>query len=161
MSILADFGNPMVIGGNFTVLSTEAYMQMIGWFDLSSAAVLSTTLFIPALGLFLMNRQWVGKHSYTTVTGKESYSNIILFLVMKWGGFVFCMFITSIVLLVYGVLFYGAFTTTWGFNWSITFSNFDYVFSKGKELINSIQVCRSFITVSGHHFPTFGIYRAT
>lgn len=140
MSILADFGNPMVIGGNFTVLSTEAYMQMIGWFDLSSAAILSTTLLIPALGLFLLNRQWVGKQSYTTVTGKESYSSHYpIPSYIKWTLFSFCMFITVIVLLVYGVLFYGAFTTTWGFNWSLTFANFDYVFSKGKEVTNSIQ----------------------
>ncbi|WP_428910755.1 ABC transporter permease [Niallia sp. Krafla_26] len=140
MSILADFGNPMVIGGNFTVLSTEAYMQMIGWFDLPSAAILSTTLLIPALCLFILNRKLVGNRSYTTVTGKESYTNHYpIPSYIKWSLFSFCMFITVIVLLVYGVLFLGAFTTTWGFNWSLTFSNIDYVFSKSREITNSIQ----------------------
>ena len=140
MSVLADFGNPMVIGGNFTVLSTEAYMAMTGRFDLASAAVLSTALFVPAICLFLVNKMWVGKRSYVTVTGKESYSEhypIPSFI--KWVLFAFCLLLTTIILLIYGVLFYGAFTKTWGFDWSLTITNLDYVFSKGKELFNSIQ----------------------
>lgn len=140
MSILADFGNPLIIGGNFTLLPTEAYMQMAGWFDLSSAAVLSTALLIPALVLFVLNRKWVGNRSYTTVTGKESYTeHYPVPLWIKWGLFVFCLFFTIIVLLVYGVLFYGAFTKTWGYDWSFTLTNLDYVFTKGRELFNSIQ----------------------
>lgn len=140
MGVLADFGNPAVIGGNFTVLSTEAYMQMIGWFDLSSAAVLATALLVPAFLLFLLNRLWIGKSSYTTITGKESYMGYypVPFYV-KWGLFSFCLIVTVIVLLIYGVLVYGAFTKTWGYDWSITYSNFDYVFAKTRELTNSIK----------------------
>ena len=140
MSVLADFGNPMVIGGNYTVLSTEAYMQMIGRFDLSAAAVLSTALFLPALCLFWLNRKWVGKRSYITVTGKESYSgHYPIPSIVKWGLFAFCLVLTTIILLIYGVLFYGTFTKTWGYDWSFTFTNLAYVFAKGKELSNSIR----------------------
>ena len=71
MNVLADFGNPIIIGGSYIMLPTEAYMQMSGWFDLSSAAVLSTALLLPALALFLANRIWVGRSSYITVTGKR------------------------------------------------------------------------------------------
>ncbi len=140
MSVLADFGNPIVIGGNFTVLSTEAYMQMIGRFDLAAAAALSTALFLPAICLFLINRHWVGKRSYVTVTGRESYAKhypIPAFI--KWVLFAFCFVLTTIILLIYGVLFYGAFTKTWGYDWSFTITNLAYVFAKGKELSNSIE----------------------
>lgn len=140
MNVLADFGNPIIIAGNFTVLPTEAYMQMVGWFDLPAAAVLSTALLVPALVLFILNRNWVGKRSYTTVTGKETYAEPYpIPFYIKWGLFAFCLFMTAGILLIYGVLFYGAFTKTWGYDWTFTLTNMDYVFAKGRELFNSIK----------------------
>ncbi|RKP49977.1 iron ABC transporter permease [Cohnella endophytica] len=140
MNVLADFGNPAIIAGNFNVLPTEAYMQMSGLFDLRSATVLSTALLVPALGLFLWNRFWVGKKSYVTITGKEtSLEHYPLPSAVKWGLFAFCAFVTLFILAVYGVLFYGAFTTTWGYDWSFTFKNIDYVTNKGREIYNSLK----------------------
>jgi len=140
MNVLGDFGNPMIIGGNFTVLPTEAYMQMTGWFDLNSAAVLSTALLLPALGLFVLNRIWVGKRSYVTVTGKEtSLEHFPLPAAVKWGLFSFCLLVTIFIIAVYGVLFYGAFTKTWGYDWSFTLKNLEYVTAKGREITNSIK----------------------
>ncbi|TVX96696.1 ABC transporter permease [Cohnella terricola] len=140
MNVLADFGNPMIIAGNFTLLPTEAYMQMSGWFDLSSASVLSTALLLPALALFFANRIWLGRRSYVTVTGKES--SLKAYPVpsyVKWGLFACCLFVALFVLAVYGVLFYGAFTKTWGYDWSFTLQNLKYVAAKGTELYNSIR----------------------
>lgn len=140
MSVLADFGNPIVIGGNFNVLPTEAYMQMSGMFDLKSASVLSTAILFPALGLFVWNRVWVGKKSYVTVTGKEtSLEHFPLPSAVKWTLFGFCMFVTVFILAVYGVLVYGAFTKTWGYDWSFTLENLTYVAAKGREMVNSIK----------------------
>lgn len=140
MNALADFGNPMIIGGNFTLLPTEAYMQMSGWFDLRSASVLSTALLLPAIALFLANRRWVGKRSYVVVTGKGSgFKSYPLPPYVKWGLFACCLFIALFVLAVYGVLFYGAFTKTWGYDWSFTLNNMKYVSAKGSELYNSIR----------------------
>lgn len=140
MNILADFGNPIIIGGNFSLLPTEAYMQMSGWFNLSEAAMLSTTLLVPALALFILNRRWVGKRSYVTVTGKEtSLEPYPIPGYVKWGLFSFCMLVTVIILAVYGVLFFGAFTKTWGYDWSLTLKNMSYVFFKKQEVINSLK----------------------
>ncbi|MCD9025086.1 ABC transporter permease [Cohnella silvisoli] len=140
MNVLADFGNPIIIAGNFNVLPTEAYLQMSGLFDLRSAAVLSTALLVPALGLFLWNRFWVGKLSYVTVTGKETSLEFYpLPFAVKWGLFSFCLFVTLFILAVYGVLFYGAFTKTWGYDWSLTLKNMEYVMDKGREIYNSLK----------------------
>ncbi|WP_054954871.1 ABC transporter permease [Paenibacillus dakarensis] len=140
MNILADFGNPIIIGGNFSLLPTEAYMQMSGWFNLSEAAMLSTTLLIPALALFILNRRWVGKRSYVTVTGKEtSLEPYPVPGYVKWGMFSFCMLVTIVIIAVYGVLFFGAFTQTWGYDWSLTLKNLSYVFFKKQEVINSLK----------------------
>ncbi|MGN7453986.1 ABC transporter permease [Paenibacillus pasadenensis] len=140
MNVLADFGNPMIIAGNFALLPTEAYMQMSGWFDLSAASVLSTALLVPALVLFLVNRLWVGKRSYVTVTGKESSLKAYPAPpALKWSLFACCLFVSLFVLAVYGVLVYGAFARTWGYDWSLTLQNMKYVTAKGSELWNSIR----------------------
>ncbi|WP_282943165.1 iron ABC transporter permease [Paenibacillus sp. RC67] len=139
MNVLADFGNPMIIAGNYAMLPTEAYMQMSGLFNLSSAAMLSTALLVPALILFVLNRRWVGDRSYVTITGKESsLAPYPVPFYVKWGLFAFCGIVTIIVLAVYGVLFYGAFTKTWGYDWSFTLKNFSYVFDKKREMTNSL-----------------------
>lgn len=139
INVLADFGNPMMISGNFFLLPTEAYMQISGWFNMSTAAVLSTALLVPALCIFIINRKWVGKRSYVTITGKEnSLSAISATPLVKWFLFSLCSLITLLILSIYGVLLYGAFTKAWGYNWSLTLQNMSYVFDKGREIYNSL-----------------------
>jgi iron(III) transport system permease protein len=129
----------MMISGNFYLLPTEAYMQISGWFDLSTAAVLCTALLVPALCIFIINRKWVGKKSYVTITGKEN-SLIAISVVpwVKWLLFSACLLITLLILSIYGVLVYGAFTKAWGYDWSLTLQNMNYVFHKGREIYNSL-----------------------
>lgn len=52
---LADFGNPMLVGGNYHVLATEAYTQVTGAWDLPMGATLSVFLVIPTLIVFLFS----------------------------------------------------------------------------------------------------------
>jgi ABC-type Fe3+ transport system permease subunit len=68
---MADFGNPLVLGGNFEVLSTKIFFAVVG-----AAArpgprrVLAIVLLIFTLGAFWAAARWLGRASYTTVTGK-------------------------------------------------------------------------------------------
>lgn len=140
INVLTDFGNPMMIGGDLALLPTEAYMQISGWYDMKTASVLAVALLVPAMAIFLVNRFWVGKRSYVTITGKEISLNP--FPVpgwVKWGLFSLTMFISLFILLVYGTLCYGAFTKAWGYDWSFTLENVQYVFLKGRQIWNSIR----------------------
>ena len=68
---MADFGNPLVLGGNFDLLSTEIFFAIVGaQYDQSRAAILAMVLLGFTLGAFYLQRFWLGKKSYTTVTGK-------------------------------------------------------------------------------------------
>jgi len=68
---MADFGNPLVLGGNFEVLSTKIFFAVVGAaHDQSRAAVLSIVLLAFTLAAFFLQHAWVGKRVYTTVTGK-------------------------------------------------------------------------------------------
>lgn len=68
---LADFGNPLVLGGNYEVLSTKIFFAVVGaQQDQGRAAVLSIILLAFTLGAFWLQHAWLGKKVYTTVTGK-------------------------------------------------------------------------------------------
>lgn len=68
---LADFGNPMMIGGNFRVLSTSVYFAVVGAAqDQGQAAVLAIVLLCFSLTAFVLQRVWIGRRSYVTVSGK-------------------------------------------------------------------------------------------
>ena len=68
---LADFGNPLVLGGNFEVLSTKIFFAVVGAaVDESRAAILSVVLLFWTLMAFWAQQAWIGRKVYTTVSGK-------------------------------------------------------------------------------------------
>ncbi len=68
---LADFGNPIMIGGNTRVLSTAIYFAVVGAAqDEGGAAVLALVLLTFTLTAFVLQRLWIGRRSYVTVSGK-------------------------------------------------------------------------------------------
>ena len=68
---MADFGNPLVLAGNFEVLSTKVFFAVVGAsHDQSRAAVLALVLLVFTLLAFRAQQRWLGRASYTTVTGK-------------------------------------------------------------------------------------------
>ncbi|MFV0412458.1 MAG: ABC transporter permease, partial [Oscillospiraceae bacterium] len=140
ISVLTDFGNPMMIGGDLALLPTEAYMQISGWYNMKTASVLAVALLVPALALFCANRIWVGRRSYITVTGKEtSLAPYPIAPWVKWSLFGAALAISLFVLLVYGTLLYGAFTKAWGYDWSFTLKSMKYVLQMGGQIWNSLK----------------------
>ena len=68
---LADFGNPLVLGGQYEVLSTQIFFAIVGaQGDPGMAAVLAIVLLLFTLSAFYAQRRWLGKKSYATITGK-------------------------------------------------------------------------------------------
>ena len=68
---IADFGNPIVLGGDYGVLSTEIYFAVVGaQLDYGRAAALALLLLVFALGAFFLQRRVVGTRSYATISGK-------------------------------------------------------------------------------------------
>ncbi|MHC1773050.1 MAG: ABC transporter permease [Flexilinea sp.] len=140
INVLTDFGNPLMIGGDLALLPTEAYMQIVGWYDMKTASILAVLLLLPSFVFFAINRFWVGRRSYVTVTGKEiSLEPYPVKACVKWTLFGFCMAVSVFILLVYGTLFVGSFTKAWGYDWSFTLKNYGYVREKFFQIWNSIK----------------------
>lgn len=126
INALADFGNPKLIGGNYTTLATLAYTTVTGTYNMSQAAAYSMLLVIPSLLVFIVQKYFLERRSYVTVTGKPTggLERNIVSKPVQCILFLFCAFITLIiVLLICGVVGF-SFTETFGVDNTFTFRHF-------------------------------------
>ncbi|MCF6335758.1 MAG: ABC transporter permease subunit, partial [Spirochaetales bacterium] len=69
---LTDFGNPIIIGGEFDVLSVRAYLEFTGMGNLPRGAALAMLLLVPTVGVFFIQKYIIKNKAYVTITGKSS-----------------------------------------------------------------------------------------
>jgi iron(III) transport system permease protein len=137
--VLADFGNPIMIAGSFIVLPTEAWSRVSGWGDVNGAAVLTSILLLPAFLFFLVQRYWVGRRQYTTITGKVTLLEMPRTKwYVRWALFTFCTVFSILILCIFFGLVAGAFTKGWGFDYTPTLKHWQRVFSFSRPLGNSL-----------------------
>lgn len=84
---LADFSNPLVLGGNFDVLATQIYFYITGsQLDYQAASTLGAFLLVFSLLVFCIQYMWIGKRSYVTVSGKSYRGDVQpLPVTLVWG----------------------------------------------------------------------------
>ncbi|MBJ7536185.1 iron ABC transporter permease [Marinomonas sp. C1424] len=130
---LADFGNPMVLGGDFEVLSTEIFFAIVGaQNDQGYAAVLAMVLLAFTLSAFFLQRRWLGKKSYTTVTGKaESGAYMGLNDGMKVACYMAALPWAALTVVIYGMIMFGGFVQNWGYDNSFTLQHYTDAFAVG------------------------------
>ena len=128
---MADFGNPLILGGNFDVLSTEIFFAIVGaQYDQGRAAVLAIVLLGFTLTAFFAQRKWLGKKSYTTVSGKgdsgvhplmpRALAIPVLAIAAIWSTFT---------VTIYGMIVYGSTVKLWGVDNTLTFKHYVTAFS--------------------------------
>ncbi len=133
---LADFGNPIILSGNYSVLAVQAYLRITGLYDLPGGAALAVILLVPSVTAFFLQKYWVGRRSYVTVTGKPSARTRRRDDPwLRWGAFGACLVFTCVIMLLYGTVLVGSFVTLWGVNYEFTLDNYRHVFVVGWEFI--------------------------
>lgn len=130
---MADFGNPLVLGGNYDVLSTEIFFAIVGaQNDQGQAAVLAIALLIFTLTAFYAQRRWLGKKSYTTQTGKgDGGMHVLLPARVILPCYIVAGIWTLFTLTVYGMILYGGFVELWGLDNTLTFKHYRTAFAIG------------------------------
>ena len=123
---LADFGNPLVLGSGYSVLSTDIYFAIVGAVaDPAKAAILALALLTLTLSAFMAQRLWLGKKSYATITGKaDSGQNASLNPVLKWVCYGTALPWAAFTLVVYSMIVFGSFVKLWGINHSFTLDHY-------------------------------------
>jgi iron(III) transport system permease protein len=123
---LADFGNPLLLGGNLEVLSTAIYFAVVGvQQDPGRASVLAVILLTFSLVLFLIQRQLLARRSFVTVGGKgdgglrtplpRSVIAGAAVLVLPWA---------ALAVVIYLMVFTGGFFEKWGLNHAMTLRHY-------------------------------------
>jgi len=152
---LADFATPLILAGNsFPVLPTQAYLQITGLFDLKGGAVLSFVLLVPALGVYLLQRYWVGRKSYVTITGKVGAQTAIKSLA-PWARvpmLALCLLVAASVLYFYVLLFYASVVVALGANHAWTWHHYQIVLTEGLKAIHDTLI------IAGAGMPLGGLY---
>ena len=128
---LADFGNPLVLGGNYEVLSTEIFFAIVGaQHDQGQAAVLAIVLLIFTLSAFYAQRRWLGRRSYATVTGKgDSGVHVRIPDWLRRSVYVVVMPWAVLTAVIYAMILFGGFVKLWGYDHSFTLQHYVDAFS--------------------------------
>ncbi len=139
---LTDFGNPIIIGGEFDVLSVKAYMEFTGMGNLPRGAALAILLLIPTVFVFFIQKYIMKNKAYVTITGKSSRrASSSVGKVTKHALFLFCLLVSLFVILFYVTIIGGSFVKLWGVNWTPTLKWFAYSFDVGfKTLKNTVYL---------------------
>ena len=138
---LADFGNAIVIGGNFTTMAVQIYQQGIGSYDMIGATAMAVILLLISVLAFYLQNSVIGKKSYVTVTGKASKQRILIdSKKVTVPVYLVCLLLSLFVLSLYAMVPIGAFVKMWGADFSFSFKWIQYVFSYGGRYIRDTSV---------------------
>jgi iron(III) transport system permease protein len=128
---LADFGNPLVLGAEYDVLSTEIFFAIVGaQYDETKAAILAMILLSVVLVVFYLQNQWLGKKSYISISGKgDSGVHPELPNKAKWMIYSTVLPWASITFIIYVMIMFGGFVEMWGVDHSFTLKHYIEAFS--------------------------------
>ncbi|MGW0434729.1 ABC transporter permease [Micromonospora sp. NPDC003197] len=111
---IADLANPLVLGGDYTVLASRAYLSITGEYDTTSAAVYCVILLVPSLAMYFGQRWWLNRKVRTTITGRPSGSVHLITGWSRWPIYGLAVFAALIIVSLYGTVIIGSVTKVFG-----------------------------------------------
>ncbi|MCH3918364.1 MAG: iron ABC transporter permease [Spirochaetia bacterium] len=144
---VADFGNPITIGGDYPTLATQIYFQAIGNYDMQGGAAVAILLLIISMGLYVFSKYFVTSKSYVTITGKATRERVMIcekHITRPLNTF--CLTISGIVIAFYILIPMVSFTKLWGINYSLTLDNYRYALAIGLEGLKDSTLMAAFAT---------------
>lgn len=123
--VITDFGIPKVIGGQFSVLATDAYRQVVGQQNFPMGAVVGIILLVPAVLAFFVDRAVQRRQSAMLSARAVPYAP----RPDKRRDLALLGFVSLIALAIvgpYGIAMWGSFVKYWPYNLSLTLNNYDF-----------------------------------
>ena len=143
---VADFANPMIIGGNYDTLATSIYLQLTGAYDKSGAAAMAVVLLTISMGLFLMEKYYLERKSVATLTGKASRERALMNdKSVRIPLIAFCVTVTVFVLIMYALVPFGSLFKLWGRDYSLSLKWYEYVFKNNGYRVFTDSILLSLI----------------
>lgn len=128
---IADFANPMIIGGSYDTLATTIYLQITGAYDKQGAAAMAVVLLCITLLMFVVQKYVLEAKSTATLSGKASRTRMLITdASVRIPLTVICCALAIFVVVMYLCVPFGALFKTWGYDFSLTTKWFEQVFTK-------------------------------
>ena len=132
--VVTDFGVPKVIGGQFDVLATDVYKQVVGQQNFEMGAVVGMVLLVPAVFAFAAERI-VQRRQVALLTARAVPYRAKPAALVDGAFFLFCALVGFMVIGILGVAAMASVIAYWPYDLSFTLRNyaFDYVDGGGWE----------------------------
>jgi iron(III) transport system permease protein len=127
---ITDFGNAAVIGGDYSVLATEIYTQVVGLRNFNMGAVVGIMLLLPTVVSYYIERKAMQRQ-------QGGVSGDIQAFVPSYTPSrdipmaAACFFIAAMILAVVAIVVYASFVKLWPYNFDFTFKHFDITIAGG------------------------------
>ena len=123
--VVTDFGIAKVIGGQFNVLATDAYKQVVGQQNFEMGAVVGMILLAPAVLAFVIDRvvqrRQVALLSARAVPLEPKRAAMRDALLTAY-----CIIVGGLIAAVLGVAVWASFITYWPYNMALTLKNYEF-----------------------------------
>ncbi len=132
---IADFANPMIIGGSYDTLATTIYLQITGAYDKEGASAMAVVLLFITLIMFIVQKYYLEAKSTATLSGKASRARMLIeekSVTVPLS--LLCGLLAVFVIGMYICVPFGALFKTWGYDFHLTTKWFLQVFKKYKGL---------------------------
>jgi iron(III) transport system permease protein len=123
--VMTDFGIPKVIGGQFPVLATDVYKQVIGQQNFSMGAVVAIVLLLPALFSFFAER-WAQRRQAGAISGRAVLYVAKPRLARDAPLFLLCLLVAAVLVGIVATAFWGSLIRFWPYNMTLTWANYDF-----------------------------------
>ena len=132
---IADFANPMIIGGSYDTLATTIYLQITGAYDKNGAAAMAVVLLFITLIMFVVQKYYLERKSTATLSGKASRERMLITDKSVTRPLtILCSALAIFVIMMYVCIPFGALFRTWGYDFHLTTRWFEQVFVRYKGL---------------------------
>ena len=123
--VFTDFGVPKVIGGNYNVLATDIYKEVVGMQNFQMGAVISMVLLVPAMIAFFIDR-YSRKKQISLLTSRSVVFKPKKHFKVDMIMLAFCSALALIIILMIGMAQYGAIVKFWPYNLNFTLNNYNF-----------------------------------
>ncbi|MGW5980122.1 putative 2-aminoethylphosphonate ABC transporter permease subunit [Bacillus mycoides] len=120
-----DFGAPKIVGGQYNVLATDVYKQVIGQQNMSMGATVGMILLIPAIFAFAVDRITQRKQA-NLLSSKAVPYRIINNKKRDVISFVYCSVVTFMIIFLFVAVGIAASVKVWPYNMSFTLEHFNF-----------------------------------
>ncbi|WP_238941851.1 putative 2-aminoethylphosphonate ABC transporter permease subunit [Bacillus sp. REN10] len=145
-----DFGAPKIVGGQYNVLATDVYKQVIGQQNMAMGATVGIILMLPAIFAFTVDRLTMQKNS-AAISAKSKPFVIKNNRMRDSLLFLFCLLISGAILLMVFAVLVAAFTKVWPYDLSFTLDhlNFSSYTGDGMEAFKNSVIVALITAIAG------------